>query len=430
MKPFRWLRLAIAASLLACAAGAQATGKAGAADDSAPGRTVDSLLIIARQNNPDFSAMRHEAQAATERVAPAGALMDPRLKVELQDITKMGEQGATVLPSQVGATAYTLTQELPWSGKRGLRRDIATLDAEAAQGRIRQNWVELAARIKALFVQRYLVQANERIASETLDLMLQQEKVMQVRYAGGLAAQQDITRIHVEHTGMRAELVALGAEWRQTQTRLNTLLARPANASLAAPLALRPVPAAAKLDFALLSERMRSANPLLSVAASGVLSAEKSRDLTSKSRYPDFTLGINAMQRQNTVKEWGLMVELNLPIRDRVLQSQERESEAMLAAAQSRQQAAANQLLADLSDNLIALDAARQTEHLMTYSLMPQTDLTWRAALAAYENGKADFATLLDAQRQIRQARQSQIKAQAEAQMRLIDIERLVGEEL
>jgi outer membrane protein TolC len=428
--PPRSFRLAIAASLLACAAGAQATGEAGAADESAPGRTVDSLLIIARQNNPDFSAMRHEAQAATERVAPAGALMDPRLKVELQDITKMGEQGATVLPSKVGATAYTLTQELPWSGKRDLRRDIATLDAEAAQGRIRQNWVELAARIKALFVQRYLVQANERIASETLDLMLQQEKVMQVRYAGGLAAQQDITRIHVEHTGMRAELVALGAEWRQTQTRLNTLLARPTNASLAAPLALRPVPAAGKLDFALLSERMRRANPLLSVAASGVLSAEKSRDLTSKSRYPDFTLGINAMQRQNTVKEWGLMVELNLPIRDRVLQSQERESEAMLAAAQSRQQAAANQLLADLSDNLIALDAARQTEHLMTYSLMPQTDLTWRAALAAYENGKADFATLLDAQRQIRQARQSQIKAQAEAQMRLIDIERLVGEEL
>jgi outer membrane protein TolC len=415
------IALSIALSLLSCVAGAQATSEAGAADDSAPGRTVDSLLAIARQNNPEFSALRHEAQAAIERVAPAGELMEPRLKVELQDITKAGEQGAT---------AYTLTQEIPWAGKRDLRRDIATLDADAAQSRIRQNWVELAARIKALFVQRYLVQANERIASETLELMLQQEKVMQVRYAGGLAAQQDITRIHVEHTAMRAELVALGAEWRQTQTRLNTLLARPVQAPLATPSRLRPLPESAQLDLAALSDRLRSVSPLLSVAASGVLSAEKSRELTNKSRYPDFTLGINAMQRQNTVKEWGLMVELNLPIRDRVLQSQERESEAMLAAAQSRQLAAANQALADLSDNLIALDAARQTEHLMTYSLMPQADLTWRAALAAYENGKADFATLLDAQRQIRQARQSQIKAQADAQLRLIEIERLVGEEL
>lgn len=395
-----------------------------------PGATLDSLLAVARQNNPEFSAMRHEAQAATERVAPAGALMDPRIKVELEDITKMGEQGVTILPSEVGSTRYTATQELPWSGKRDLKRDIAALEVDAAQGRASQTWSELSARIKALFVQRYLVQANQRIANETLDLMLQQEKVMQVRYAGGLAAQQDITRIHVEHTAMRAELVALGAEWRQTQTRLNQLLARAADAPLAAPLTLRPLPEVAKLDFAALSERLRATNPQLRVSTTGVRSAEKTRDLAYKSRYPDFMLGINAMQRQNTVKEWGLMLEFNLPIRDRVLQSQEREAEAMLSAAQSRQQAATNQALADLSDNLIALDAARQTEHLMTYSLMPQADLTWRAALAAYENGKAEFTMLLDAQRQIRQARQGQIKAQADAQMRLIEIERLVGETL
>ncbi len=416
----------VAVLLGLCAAGASAQ----LAGESPAGATIDSLLTLARQNNPEFGAMRHEAAAASERMTPAGALMDPRLKVELQDITKAGEQGATLLPSEVGSTAYTLTQEFPWSGKRDLKRDIATLDADVAQGRARQTWAELAARIKALYVQRYLVQVNQRIANETLDLMLQQEKVMQVRYAGGLAAQQDITRIHVEHTGMRAELVALGAEWRQTQTRLNQLLARPAEAPLAAPVSLRPLPEPARLDFAVLSERLRNTNSQLLVATTAARSAEKVRDLAYKSRYPDFTLGINAMQRQNTVKEWGLMVELSLPIRDRVLQSQERESEAMLAAARSRQQAAANQALADLSDNLIALDAARQTEHLMTYSLMPQADLTWRAALAAYENGKADFATLLDAQRQIRQARQSQIKAQVDAQMRLIEIERLVGEEL
>ena len=83
-----------------------------------------------------------------------------------------------------------------------------------------------------------------------------------------------------------------------------------------------------------------------------------------------------------------------------------------------------------MSENLSALEAARQTEHLMTYSLMPQADLTWRAALAGYENGKADFATLLDAQRQIRQARLSQLKAQVEAQLRLAEIERLLGEDL
>ena len=418
------LRAGLAAAVLILGSAANALA------DEPPGATVQSLLQLAQERNPEFSAMRHEASAASERVLPAGALMDPRLKMEFQDITKAGEQAPALLPSDVASTAYTLTQELPWSGKRELRRTIATLDAEASQGRARQTWAELAARIKALFLQRYLVQVNQRLASENLELMLQLEKVLQVRYAGGLAAQQDITRIHVEHTGMRGELLALAGEWRQSTTRLNTLLARAADAPLAAPAALRVLPEPAKLDFAALSERLRQANPQLFIESARLRSAEKSRDLAYKNRYPDFTLGLTAMQRQSSIKEWGFMVELNLPLRDGVLQSQERESEAMLAAARSRQEAAANQVLADLSENLIALESARQTEHLMTYSLMPQADLTWRAALAGYENGKADFATLLDAQRQIRGARQSQIKAQVEAQMRLVEIERLLGEDL
>ncbi len=418
------LRAGLAAAILILG------GVSSALADEPPGATVQSLLQLAQERNPEFSAMRHEASAASERVLPAGALMDPRLKMEFQDITKAGEQAPALLPSDVASTAYTLTQELPWAGKRELRRTIATLDAEASQGRARQTWAELAARIKALFVQRYLVQVNQRLASENLELMLQLEKVLQVRYAGGLAAQQDITRIHVEHTGMRGELLALAGEWRQSTTRLNTLLARAADAPLAAPAALRVLPEPAKLDFAALAERLRQANPQLFIESARLRSAEKSRDLAYKNRYPDFTLGLTAMQRQSSIKEWGFMVELNLPLRDGVLQSQERESEAMLAAARSRQEAAANQVLADLSENLIALESARQTEHLMTYSLMPQADLTWRAALAGYENGKADFATLLDAQRQIRGARQSQIKAQVEAQLRLVEIERLLGEDL
>ena len=419
------LRSGFAAAVLAltAAAGAQTP-------EAVPGASVESLLQLARERNPELAAMRHEASAATERVLPAGALMDPKLKVELQDLTKAGEQGLTLLPSNVGGTVYTLTQELPWNGKRELRRDIANLEVDTAQARERKTWAELAARIKALFVQRYLVQASERLANENLDLMLQLEKVMQVRYAGGLAAQQDITRIHVEHTGMRAELVALSAEWRQTQARLNLLLGRPADAALAASLALRPLPGSAQLDFTALSERLRQASPQVLLENSRVKSAEKTRDLSYKSRYPDFTVGLNATQRQSAIREWGVMVELNLPIRDGVQKSQERESEAMLAAARSRQEAATNQAKAELMDKLLALESARRTEHLMRFSLMPQADLTWRAALAAYENGKADFATLLDALRQVRQASQSQLKAQVDAQLQLAEIERLIGEDV
>jgi outer membrane protein TolC len=41
-----------------------------------------------------------------------------------------------------------------------------------------------------------------------------------------------------------------------------------------------------------------------------------------------------------------------------------------------------------------------------------------------------DFATLLEAQQQIRKAKLNKIKAQAEAQIRLAEIEKLLGEDL
>ncbi|MDO8359394.1 MAG: TolC family protein, partial [Devosia sp.] len=125
-----------------------------------------------------------------------------------------------------------------------------------------------------------------------------------------------------------------------------------------------------------------------------------------------------------------LMFEFNIPLQQESRRSQEREAEKMIDVARARKDASANQLLADLSENIAAIDASRRMEMLAQTSLLPQAELTFQAALAGYETGKVDFATLLDAQRQIRKARQDVIKAQAEQQARLADIERLIGEDL
>ena len=71
---------------------------------------------------------------------------------------------------------------------------------------------------------------------------------------------------------------------------------------------------------------------------------------------------------------------------------------------------------ANSAGNLAGLDAARRTEALVKTQLLPQSELSLQSALAAYENGKAEFAMLLEAQRQIRTARQELLKSQVEAQ--------------
>jgi len=394
------------------------------------GHSIESLLEFAKSRNPEYAAMLAEVDAAVERVTPAGALPDPRFRMELRDITRYGDQNPTLSPSRVGSTRYLLSQDIPWFGKRDLKREMAELEVDSARGRAWGTWSEIAARIKTSYAQWYYVRSNERLTREILQLMQRLERIAQVRYSSGLAALQDVIRAQVEQTKLRSELVALQTEQHHLHTRLNALLGRPAEAALAAPEKLRPLPAPARLEFTVLAERVRARNPLLASELSKLKAAEKGRELAYKNRYPDFTIGAGPIQYQSAIKEWELMVEMNIPFQQSSRRALERESEALLSAARARREASTNQLLADLAENLAGIDGARRTEALASGDLLPEAELTYKAALAGYENGKLDFATLLDAQRQIRQARQEQIRAQSEGQARLAGVERILGEDL
>ena len=47
------------------------------AQTASPGADVEGLLAIAREGSPDVRMVRLEAEAARERIGPAGALPDP-----------------------------------------------------------------------------------------------------------------------------------------------------------------------------------------------------------------------------------------------------------------------------------------------------------------------------------------------------------------
>lgn len=396
-----------------------------------PGSSLESLLELARSQNPELAASLYEAEAAAERVYPAGALPDPTLRTELRDITNQGmDASPNLLPGRIGSTKYTLIQPVPFWGKRDLKREVAEAEADQARGRATTNWTELAARLKAAYAQYYVLSHSENVTRELLDLAGSLEKITQARYASGLVPQQDVIRAQIEQTGMRSELVAISNERHHAQVKINALLKRPTMAPLAEPERLRTIPSPARLDHAVLEERLRARNPQMFVEEARVAAAAKNRELVYKNRYPDFNLGLSPIQTGSRVNEWELMIELNIPLQQESRRSQEREAQAMLAAAESRKEATLNQLTADLAENVSALDNARYTENLTRTSLLPQSELNFKAALASYEIAKVDFATLLDAQRQIRTTKLSLLKTQGEMQFRLAEIERLLGEDL
>jgi outer membrane protein TolC len=419
-----------ALSLWLAAALAVVGGLASAAEITRLGGNVESLLVYAQAHHPEFAALRFDAEAAAARVEPAGALPDPMLGVELRDFVNETTDARNLLPSRVGSTRYTLSQSLPWFGKRDLQRDVATAGADAAQSQAAAGWVELAWRIKQTYAQHHIHMASLQYGRENLELLRQLEQIAQVRYANGLTPQQDVMRAQTERTVLQSDLVMLEGENDQAATRMRSLLGQPANARLLPPEHLRPLPPASRLDPMALEARLVARNPRLAADMARIGGAEKSRELTYKNRYPDFNVGLSAIQTRERVSSWDLMFEINIPLQQERRREQEREAERMLDAAKARQEATFNQVLADLAESLTGLQSARRVEELVSNSLLPQAALVLQAALAGYETGKVDFAAVLDAQRQIRKAKEDLVKARATQQMRLADIERVIGEDL
>ena len=398
------------------------------------GENVDSLLAIARERHPELLAMRDDVAAAAERIGPAGALPDPMFGVELRDFTNQGgvneSSGPNLLPARVGATRYTVTQGLPWFGKRDLKRSIAEAEHETAQGLASATWADLAWQIKQTFAQHYLHSVSLQFGRENLELLAQLEKIAQVRYANGAGAQQDAIRAQTERTALKSELIQMQSEHEQAIVRLHTLVGRPVHFHLAPKQTLRPMPAPAQLEFRELMARLVARNPTLVADKWRIIAAERNRDLTLRNRYPDVNVGLAAMQERNRVNSYDLMFEVNIPLQQESRRAQEREAERRVDAATARHEAARNQALAEMDVSLNALQSARRIETVLNDSLLPQAELTLQAALAGYESGKVDFSTVLDAQRQIRKSKEDLAKARVTQQMRLADIERAIGEEL
>jgi outer membrane protein TolC len=418
-------RLALLAVLAAAA-----SLHAQAAEQLIGGR-VESLLEFARERHPEFAALRAEAESAAARIEPAGALPDPVLRTELRDITNEGrDASANLLPPRIGGARYTFSQSLPWAGKRDLRRDVAGAGADEATALARAGWQELATRIKLTYAQHHVHLLTIRYTKENLDLMRRVAEIARTRYASGLGGQQDALRAQTEIIAMETDLAMLEGESTQASARMRALLGRPENVKLRPPEELRLLPPVAKLALPTLEDRLRANNPQLAASDARIAGAEKNRELVELNNYPDVTLGITPTQTRNRISQWELMFEINIPLQQDSRRAQEREAELRLEAARLRRTDALNQALSALAESVAGLQVAQRLEALVSGGLLPQAELNLNSALAAYENGRTEFAMVLDAQRQLRRARTDLVRARGDQQMRLAEIEKMVGEEL
>ena len=413
----------LAPALLAVAATASAQP---APDGPLPGRDLRGVLEYLEARNPELRSMALEADAARQRTGVAGALPDPMVSMELRDVPV---SEPTLSPANAGSARYAVKQVFPLGDKRGLRRGVAEAELSAAEARRNATLAELRTKAKTAYSQYWYATQAQRVTEGVRGLMVDLEQIARARYGTGLVPQQDVIKAQTEVTAIRTELLMQASERRQAAARLNGVLARPADAPLADAEAPREIPARA-LDFAGLTKTAGERNPQLVVQAAQLASASRNADLVRANRWPDLTFGVAGIQRGTRLTEYELMVEVNIPWQRDVLRANEGEALAMMSAVEARRDAAAAQLQGELGQNWAALDALREQSAILRDTLLPQAQLTFDSALSAYQSGRVDFGTLLDAQRQIRRTRLDLLKVQLEQQMRLAEIERIVGEDL
>lgn len=413
--------------LAAVTLGLVLSGSVQAAPESAEfGATLPPLLDLLERQSPELRAAGYERQAAWERPDVAGSLPDPMLTFEEMGIAR---DDPSLSPSGVGSTRYAFRQTFPLGGKRGLAREIAEAGAEQAVARERLSRVELRSLVKLAFNEYQYAHAATQVTEELRSLVDELESIAQARYRVGLAPQQDVIKAQTEHSSLQSELLTLERDRRGAAARLNGILARPANAPLAKPAGWPALPAAVP-TLAELQARILGGNPQVAELNARIQEARRAEELANRNWIPDITVGTAVVQMGNRAEEFELMLEMNVPLWGRRRSAEQREAVSMRYAAEARREAVNSRLAGSVGEAWSALETAFRQHALTERTLLPQAELTYQSALASYQTGNVDFATLLDAQRQIRQLRLSLLSYELEQRVRVVELERLVGAEL
>jgi cobalt-zinc-cadmium efflux system outer membrane protein len=241
-----------------------------------------------------------------------------------------------------------------------------------------------------------VTQRNKRILEDFA-------KIAETRYSVGEGLQQDVLKAHVEVSKMVDELLMLDQKKRALEAKLNSLLSRPSETSLAEPeeVVFRKL----SLSTDDLQKMAIEMNPTLKGMKKMIEAKEQALVLAKKEYYPDFNLRFAYGQRDKTPEGNNRkelltgMVEVNIPIFYKSKQDQKvAEAMADIQSIKAQYQAMKNEILFMIADMDSMIHRSERQLELYRTGIIPQASLQINSSLSAYRVNKADFMTLLDSQ--------------------------------
>jgi outer membrane protein TolC len=287
------------------------------------------------------------------------------------------------------------SQELPWPGKRDLRRRIAAQEGVPSAERLERQRLAVVAGVRRAFWSLVLAEQSLAVLRDEEEVWKETEGVARARYAVGQGAQQDVLRAQVEMTRLEQRRAQLEAELEAGEAELTRLVGREVKREAVAGvrLALRTE----LRGLATLQAEAEATLPELRAWAAGVERGALAVELAQRDFKPDFTVQAGYMNRGGLDPMWQAGVGVTLPLARGRRHAAVAEAEADRRAAALQVEVLRAQIRFRTREREAQLRAAERMATLYSEGLIPQARLSYESAIANYQAGRVPFLTVLEA---------------------------------
>ncbi len=359
---------------------------------------VDQLVDEAIQNNPEVLAAKIRWEVFKEKIPQASALEDPMFSFGIINLPT----NFSFKDEDMTMKEFSISQKVPFPGKRPLMREMASKEAEAVSTEIQSKMHQIIKDVKTAYYDLSHVYRTTEVAHRNKKILEDFAKIAETRYAVGEGIQQDVFKAHVEVSKMVDELLMLSQRKKALGAKLNTLLNRPPETPMGEPeeVIFR------KFSFTLeeLQKMALEMNPTLKGMRKMIEAKEKAHALAKREYYPDFKFLFAYGQRDNgpDMKRRDMltgMMEVNIPIFYKSKQDRKvAETKAEILVIEAQYRAMKNEVFFMITDMASMVQRSERQLELYKTGIIPQTSLQINSAISAYRVNKADFMTLLDSQ--------------------------------
>lgn len=371
----------------------------GAAAQAPPKESsLPDLVREALDRSPEIQMAALIVEAKRARVPQAAALPDPTLML---GVTNEGRPIPFQTLGEAGfSEAYLgISQDLPFAGKRRLRREVAQEQADAAEWALEGVRRRVAADVAGVYYDLYAVHAALDVVGESTELLERLIKAAHVRLSVGQTSQQDVLDAEVEMSRLEERRSELGQRRAVLEAKLSSLLNRSDGAPFGRPAAIAPTPIPGPLDELL--RRAQEQSPALREKDRVVAQGERLIDLAKRDRKPDFSLNFTYHNRGGLDPYYSLGATLTLPNLYGRQKHALAEAVALLGSARGGADQARAEVRYAVTEAFQTASTAERLLRLYDEGILKQSRLSLDSALAQYQVGRVDFLTLITSWRRL-----------------------------